>query len=135
MLSICVTIVDHDDIYHYSTSAHEPELAMLRYKDEDKNFISDEEFSRELGSVYISAVPALHNENDVRIANERILERRKKDLGIETTDKSKPSSSMLIKFCFEKHCCRIFIILFYNSIIYSSKIKLWHMPASFSTTD
>ena len=59
-----------------------------------------EEFSRELGSVYISAVPELHNENDVRIAKERILERRKKDLGIETTDKSKPSSSMLIKCCF-----------------------------------
>ena len=100
MLSMGVTILEHDDIYHYSTSDHEPELAMFKYKDEDKYFISDEEYSRELGSDYISAVPALHNENDVRIAKERILERRKKDLGIETTDKSKHSSSMLIKFCF-----------------------------------
>ena len=68
MLSMGVTIVKHDDIYDYSTSDHEPELAMFRYKDEDKYFINDEEFIRELGSVYISAVPALHNENDVRIA-------------------------------------------------------------------
>ena len=94
MLSMGVTILEHDDIYHYLTSDHEPGLAVFRYKHEEKYFISDEEFSSELGSVYISAVPALHNENDVRIAKERILERQKKDLGIETTDKSKHSSSM-----------------------------------------
>ena len=85
MLSMGVIILEHYDIYHYSTSDHEPEFAMFRYKDEDKYFISNEEFSRELGSDYISAVPALHDENDVRIEKGRILERRKKDLGIETT--------------------------------------------------
>ena len=68
MLSMGVTILEHDDIYHYSTSDNEPELAMFKYNDEGKYFISDEEFSRELGSVYISAVPALHNENGVRVA-------------------------------------------------------------------
>ena len=34
MFSIGVTILEHDDIYHYSTSDHEPELAMFRYKNE-----------------------------------------------------------------------------------------------------
>ena len=94
---------------------------MFRYKDEDKYFISDEEFSRKLESVDIPAVPGLHNENDVWISKERILKRRKKDLWIETTDKSKPFSSMLIKGCFGKHCCIIFIIWFYSCIIYSKK--------------
>ena len=30
MLSMGVTIHEHDDIYHYSTSDHEPEIAMFR---------------------------------------------------------------------------------------------------------
>ena len=56
MFSMGVTILEHDDIYHCSTSDHEPELVMFRYKDENKYFISDKVFSRELGSVYISGV-------------------------------------------------------------------------------
>ena len=35
MLSMVVTILDHDDIYHHSISDHEPELKMFRYKEED----------------------------------------------------------------------------------------------------
>ena len=83
MLSMGVTILEHDDIYHYSTSDHQPELAMFRYKNENNYFIRDDEFSRELKSVYISAVPALHDENNVSIAKERIFERRKMDLGFK----------------------------------------------------
>ena len=113
MLSMGVTILEHDDIYHFSTSDYEPELAMYRYNNEDNYFISDEEFSCELASIDISAVPALHDENDVRIAKKRMLERRKKDLEIETTDKSKPSSSMLIKFCFRETLLHII----YNIIL------------------
>ena len=100
MVSINVTILEQNDIYHYSTSDREPKLAMFWYKDEDKYFINNEEFYRELGFVYISAVLVLHNENDFRIAKDQILERRKKNLGIETTEKSDPSSSMHIKFYF-----------------------------------
>ena len=33
MLSIGVTILEHDNIYHYSTTDHEPELKMFRYKE------------------------------------------------------------------------------------------------------
>ena len=35
MLSMGFTILEHDDIYHYSISDHEQELKMFRYKDED----------------------------------------------------------------------------------------------------
>ena len=34
-LSMDVTILEHDDISHYSISDHEPKLKMLRYKEED----------------------------------------------------------------------------------------------------
>ena len=85
-----VTIFEQNDISHYSTPNHEPELAMVRYKNENKYFISDEEFSRERRSFYISAVLALHNNNDVQIATKRILKRRKKDVVIKATVNSKP---------------------------------------------
>ena len=35
MLSIRVTFLEHDDIYHNSISDHEPELKMFRNKYED----------------------------------------------------------------------------------------------------
>ena len=35
MLSMGVTILEHDDIYYYSIADHEPELKMFRYKEED----------------------------------------------------------------------------------------------------
>ena len=97
-----VTILEHDDIYYYSISNYWLELAMLRYKEDNNYFISDSELSRELSSVYLSTTPVIHNEDDVRIAKERILELRKNDLGNETTNKSEPSSSMLIRFCFNE---------------------------------
>ena len=33
MLSMGVTILEHDDIYQYSIADHEPELKMFRYKE------------------------------------------------------------------------------------------------------
>ena len=35
MLSMGVTILEHEDIYHYSIADHEPEIKMFRYKEED----------------------------------------------------------------------------------------------------
>ena len=35
MLSMGVTILEHNDIYHYSIADKEPELKMFRYKEED----------------------------------------------------------------------------------------------------
>ena len=102
IFSLGVIILENDEIFDHSTSDNELDIAMLRNKDEDKYCINDEEFCCKSGSDYISAVLVLYSEDDVLIANERILERWKKELGIETSDKSTPSLNMLIKFCLGK---------------------------------
>ena len=100
MLSMNITFIEHEDLFFDGTSFHdEPELAMFRYKDDDKIYISDEELARELGRAYVPPRSQLTYESDRQIAKERILERRCKNCGIEIINKSEPTLSMLIRFC------------------------------------
>ena len=96
-----ITFIEHDDLFFGGTSSHDdPELAMLRYKDDDKIYISDEELARELGRAYVFPRSQLTYESYRQIAKERILKRRCKNCGIEITNKSEPTLSMLIRFWF-----------------------------------
>ena len=100
MLSMNITFIEHEDLFFGNTSFNdESELAMFRYKDDNKNYVSDEELSRELGRAYVPPRSQLTYESDRQIATERILERPCKNCGIEITNKSEPTLSMLIRFC------------------------------------
>ena len=124
-------------LFFGGTSSHdESELAIFKYKDDDKTYVSDEELAQELGREYVPPRSQLTYESDRQIAKERIIQRRCKNCGIEITNKSEPTLSMIIRF----RLCNtmlhnIYNFLCYSSIVYSRKIKLRHMPASFSTTD
>ena len=49
----CVgTVLEHDDLF-LATSNNEPHLHEFRFKQDDEEFVSDEEVSRELGPKYI----------------------------------------------------------------------------------
>ena len=50
MLSMGATILEHDDIYHYSIAHHEPELKMFRYK--DKNDDKTISLHQQLGTTF-----------------------------------------------------------------------------------
>ena len=64
---------------------------MFRFKQDDEEFVSDEEVSRELRPNYISPCSQLTFEADIRNAKERILERRKTNLIDRTNVKTEPS--------------------------------------------
>ena len=64
---------------------------MFRFKQNDKELVSDEEVSRELGPNYISPCSKLTFEADIRNDKDRILERRKNNLIDRTTVKTEPS--------------------------------------------
>ena len=54
MLSMNITFIEHEDLFFGGTSSHdESELAMFRYKDDDKSYVSDEKLARELGRAYV----------------------------------------------------------------------------------
>ena len=114
MLSMNITFIEHKDLLFGVTSSNdELKLVLFRYKDDDKNYVSDEELARELGRAYVSPRSQVTYESDRQIAKERILERRCKNCGIEITNKSKPTVSMLIRFCL----CNTLLHNMYNFIL------------------
>ena len=80
MYSKGITIIEHDDFFFNAGANNEPHLHVIRFKQDDEEFVSDEEVSRELGPNYISPCSQLTFEADIRNAKERILERRKTNL-------------------------------------------------------
>ena len=105
MLSKGITIIEQDDFYFNVDSNNEPHLHVLRFIQNDDEFVSDEEVSRELGPNYISHCSQNTFEADIRNAKMRILERRKNNVINRTTVKTEPSiktelsSSMQFMFC------------------------------------
>ena len=85
MYSKEITIIEHDDFFFNAGANNEPHLYVFRFKQNDEEFVSDEEVSRELGLNYISPCSQLTFEADIRNAKERILERRKNNLIDRTT--------------------------------------------------
>ena len=63
---------------------------MFLFKQDDMEFVSDEEVSRELGPNYISPCSQLTFEADIRNAKTRIFESRKNNVIDRTTVKTKP---------------------------------------------
>ena len=53
MFSKGITILEHDDFVFNASFNNEPHLYVLRFKQDDKKCVSDEEGSRELGPNYI----------------------------------------------------------------------------------
>ena len=54
MLSMNISFIEHKDLFFGWTSSNdESVIAMFRYKDDDKNYKSDEELARELGRAYV----------------------------------------------------------------------------------
>ena len=70
---------------------------MFKHQKEDTNFISEYELSRDLCSTYIASCPILHKVENGCATKKCIVERRKKNLGINTTQ-SEPSAGMLMKY-------------------------------------
>ena len=64
---------------------------MFRFKQNDEDFVSHEEVSRELVPNYISPCSELTFEADIRNAKVRILERRKNNVIDRTTVKTELS--------------------------------------------
>ena len=91
MYSKGITIIEQDDFFCNAGANNEPHLHVFRFKQNDKEFVSDEEVSRELGHNYISPCSQLTFEADIRNAKERILERRKTNVIDRTTVKTEPS--------------------------------------------
>ena len=91
MYSNGITIIEHDDFFFNAGANNEPYLNVFRFKQNDEEFVSDEEVSRELGPNYISPCSQLTLEADIRNAKDRILERRKNNLIDRTSVKTEPS--------------------------------------------
>ena len=90
MFSKRITIIELDDFF-FNASSNQSKLHVFRFKQDDEEFVSEEEVSRELGPNYISPFSQLTFEADIRNAKERILERRKNTLIDRTTVKTEPS--------------------------------------------
>ena len=71
----------------YVTFNNKPHLYVFRLKQNEEEFVRDEEVSRELGFNYVSPCFQLTFEANIRNAKERILERRKNNLIDRTTVK------------------------------------------------
>ena len=67
MFSKGITILEHNDFLFNASSNNEPHLNLFRFKYDDKEFVSDEEVSRELGPNYISPCSQLTYEADIRM--------------------------------------------------------------------
>ena len=91
MYSNGITIIEHDDFVFNADANNEPHLHVFRFKQNDEEFVSDEEVSRELGPNYISPCSQLTYKADIQNAKDRILERRKNNLIDRTTLKTEPS--------------------------------------------
>ena len=85
-----ITIFEHDDFLFNASSNNKPHH-LFRFKQDDKEFVSNEEVSRELGPNYISPCSQLNYKADIQDAKEQILERRKTNMIYRTTVKTEPS--------------------------------------------
>ena len=85
-----ITIIEHDDFYCNAGSNNEPHFHVFRFQQDDE-FMSNEELSRELGPNYISPYSQLTFEADIRNSKKHILERRTNNLITRTTVKTEPS--------------------------------------------
>ena len=90
MFSKGITIIEQDDFYFNAHFNNEPHLHVFRVKQDDNEFVSDEEVSRELKPNYISPWSQLTYEAGIRNAKERIFERRKNNVINRTTVKKVP---------------------------------------------
>ena len=90
MCSKGITLLEHDDFFVNAGSNNKPHLHLFRFKQDDEEFVCDEEVSIELGPNYISPCSQLTFEADIRNAKVRILERRKNNLIDRTTVKAEP---------------------------------------------
>ena len=103
-----ITVIEHDDLFFSATSNNEPYLKVFRFKQNDQDFISNDELCQELGPNYIPPCSQLTYEADIRIAKERILERRNNNLMFrntvktETSIKIEPTACMQRRFCIYK---------------------------------
>ena len=85
-----ITILEQDDLFNASCN-NEPHHHVFRFKQDNVEFVSDEEVSRELGPNYISPCCKLTFEADIRNAKERILERHTTNVIDRTIVKTEPS--------------------------------------------
>ena len=83
-----ITIIEYDDFVFNAGANNEPHLHVFLFKQNDEEFVSNEEVSRKLGPNYISPWSQLIFEADIRNAKDRILERRKNNLIDRTTVKT-----------------------------------------------
>ena len=77
MFSKGITIIEHDDFFFNAGANYEPYLQVFQFKQDDEEFVSDEEVPREIGPNYISPCSQFTFEVDIRNATERIFKRRK----------------------------------------------------------
>ena len=75
-------------IFFNAGADNEPHLHVFRFKQNDEEFVSDKEVSRELGLYYISSWSQLTFKDDIWNAKERILQRRKTNLIYRTNVKT-----------------------------------------------
>ena len=83
MLTRRITILEHDDLFFSASSNNEPYLEVFRFKQEE--FISNDELSLALGLNYTPPCSQHTYEDDIRIAKQRILERRKTNVMLGDT--------------------------------------------------
>ena len=76
MFSYAITILKYDDFFVNASSNNEPHLHVFHFKQDDVEFVSDEETSLKLKPNYISPCFKLTFEADIRNAKEQILDRR-----------------------------------------------------------
>ena len=73
MFSLRITILEHNDFVVNASSNNKTNLQVFRFKQDDVEFVSDEEVLRELGPNYISPCSQLTFKADIRHPKERIL--------------------------------------------------------------
>ena len=72
-----ISIIEHSYLFVGSAPSNEEiHLARFRFKEDDEDFVSDEELHRELGDDYIPPCSQLTYEANRQAAKQRILERR-----------------------------------------------------------
>ena len=74
MFSKKITILGHDDFVFNASSKNKPHYHVFWFKQDNMEFVSDEEVSRKLGPNYISPCFKLTFEADIRNPKQRILE-------------------------------------------------------------
>ena len=77
MFSKKITIFEHDYFFNNASSNFKPHFQMFRFKQDNKEFVSNEEVSCKLGPNYFLPCSQLNFKADIQNVKERILERRK----------------------------------------------------------